>query len=149
MKEFLTNNYEQTQALARKIAALVYPGLVITLNGDLGAGKTTFTQGFAQELGVGTRVKSPTFNIMNTYKGRTFPVYHFDAYRLEVTGAADQGFEDFIGTDGVTLIEWPQYMKDLLPSDRLDITFTRGERDDERKLSIIGFGSVVAIEEQL
>lgn len=149
MKEFLTNNFEQTQSLASRIASLAYPGLVVTLNGDLGAGKTTFTQGFSRALGVKSRVKSPTFNIMNTYTAREFPIYHFDAYRLEMTGADNQGFEDFIGTDGVTLIEWPQYMNDLLPNNRLDITFTRGDSDNERTISIAGVGSVIKIEEKL
>lgn len=134
MKEFLMHNTIETQKLAALVAQSVYPGLVITLTGDLGAGKTTFTQGFAQKLGVTARVKSPTFNIMNTYQSHQIPIYHFDAYRLEETGAEDQGFEDYIGTDGVTLIEWPQYMADLLPNNRLDITLSRGVTEDRKSV---------------
>ncbi|MCP1275358.1 tRNA (adenosine(37)-N6)-threonylcarbamoyltransferase complex ATPase subunit type 1 TsaE [Leuconostoc citreum] len=149
MKEFLMHNTIETQKLAALVAQSVYPGLVITLTGDLGAGKTTFTQGFAQKLGATARVKSPTFNIMNTYQSHQIPIYHFDAYRLEETGAEDQGFEDYIGTDGVTLIEWPQYMADLLPNNRLDITLSRGVTDDERLIKVTGLGQAAAIEDKL
>lgn len=149
MKEFLMHNTIETQKLAALVAQSVYPGLVITLTGDLGAGKTTFTQGFAQKLGVTARVKSPTFNIMNTYQSHQIPIYHFDAYRLEETGAEDQGFEDYIGTDGVTLIEWPQYMADLLPNNRLDITLSRGVTNDERLIKVTGLGQAAAIEDKL
>lgn len=149
MKEILTNNRYETQQLAVKIAQLSSPGLVIALYGDLGAGKTTFTQGYAKELGVNARVKSPTFNIMNTYNGRDFPIYHFDAYRLEATGAQDQGFEDYVGTDGVTLIEWPEYMAELLPNDRLTLHFFRGDSDDDRMIRIQGLGDCSEIEMQL
>ena len=68
---------------------------------------------------------------------------------MEETGAQDQGFEDYVGTDGVTLIEWPQYMKDLLPNNRLELIFTRGKYDDSRKIQINGVGSAVEIERQL
>lgn len=149
MKEILTNNREETQQFAVKVANLSKPGLVIALQGDLGAGKTTFTQGYARALGVRARVKSPTFNIMNTYSSRDFPIYHFDAYRLEETGAQDQGFEDYVGTDGVTLIEWPDFMMDLLPNDRLILQFLRGEKDDERIIRIEGIGRCSELEVQL
>jgi len=149
MTEILTNNSNETQQFAARLAKLAYPGLVITLQGNLGAGKTTFTQGFARELGVRARVKSPTFNIMNTYAARDFPIYHFDAYRLEETGAQDQGFEDYVGTDGVTLIEWPQFMADLLPNDRLVLNFLRGNDDDVRTIQVHGLGTAEKIEAQL
>lgn len=149
MKEILTNNSEETQQIAAQLATLAYPGLVITLQGDLGAGKTTFTQGFARKLGVRARVKSPTFNIMNTYVARDFPIYHFDAYRLEETGAQDQGFEDYVGTDGVTMIEWPQFMSDLLPNDRLELKFLREDDDNVRTIQIHGEGKATQIEAQL
>ncbi|CAM3185068.1 tRNA (adenosine(37)-N6)-threonylcarbamoyltransferase complex ATPase subunit type 1 TsaE [Leuconostoc rapi] len=149
MKEILTNNREETQQFAVKVANLSRPGLVIALHGDLGAGKTTFTQGYARALGVTARVKSPTFNIMNTYNGLDFPIYHFDAYRLEETGAQDQGFEDYVGTDGVTLIEWPEYMADLLPNDRLTLHFFRGDGDDDRIIRIEGVGQCSELEVQL
>ncbi|KDA48182.1 MULTISPECIES: tRNA (adenosine(37)-N6)-threonylcarbamoyltransferase complex ATPase subunit type 1 TsaE [Leuconostoc] len=149
MKEFLTNNSQQTQELAQKVAQLVRRGMVLTLNGDLGAGKTTFTQGFARALGVAGRVKSPTFNIMNTYMAGETPIYHFDAYTLETMGAENQGFEDFIGTDGITLIEWPQYMVDILPNDRIDFNFQRTNEDDQRQITIHGIGQLANFEDAL
>lgn len=149
MKEFLTNNSQQTQELAQKVAQLVRRGMVLTLNGDLGAGKTTFTQGFARALGVTGRVKSPTFNIMNTYMAGETPIYHFDAYTLETMDAENQGFEDFIGTDGITLIEWPQYMVDILPNDRIDFNFQRTNEDDQRQITIHGIGQLANFEDAL
>ncbi|MBS9334462.1 tRNA (adenosine(37)-N6)-threonylcarbamoyltransferase complex ATPase subunit type 1 TsaE [Fructobacillus sp. M1-13] len=150
MKTFETTDVKETKALAEQVAALAEPGLVITLNGDLGAGKTTFTKGFALALGVTDRVKSPTFNILNTYETGQIPLYHFDAYRLEESGAADQGFEDYLGTDGVTLIEWPQFMADLLPNDRLVMTFERtGNGLNDRTITVKGLGKAEKIEERL
>lgn len=149
MKEFLTNNSQQTQELAQKVAQLVRRGMVLTLTGDLGAGKTTFTQGFARALGVTGRVKSPTFNIMNTYMAGETPIYHFDAYTLETMGAENQGFEDFIATDGITLIEWPQYMVDILPNDRIDFNFQRTNEDDQRQITIHGIGQLANFEDAL
>ncbi|MDF7626989.1 tRNA (adenosine(37)-N6)-threonylcarbamoyltransferase complex ATPase subunit type 1 TsaE [Lactobacillaceae bacterium L1_55_11] len=151
MKTFTTQGPAATQELAQKVAHLAKPGLIITLRGDLGAGKTTFTQGFAKALGVKGRIKSPTFNILNIYQGDVFPIYHFDAYRLADIGAEDQGFEDYIGTDGVTLIEWPQYMADLLPQDYLAIDFQRQDRggDDFRQIEVTGHGSAVTLEAAL
>lgn len=148
MKKIVTTTPAATQALAEQIAQHAKPGLVIVLNGDLGAGKTTFTQGFARALGVRARVKSPTFNIMNSYTDGDLPIYHFDAYRLEETGAQDQGFEEFIGTDGVTLIEWAQFMAELLPQDRLILSFERID-DDARSIIIEGKGRFADIEAQL
>ena len=145
MKKIVTETPAETQLLAAKIAQAAQPGLVIVLNGDLGAGKTTFTQGFARALGVSGRVKSPTFNIMQTHMAQDFPIYHFDAYRLEETGAQDQGFEEFIGTDGVTLIEWAQFMADLLPNDRLELSFER-VGDDSRAITIEGLGRFAGLE---
>ncbi|GAP00044.1 tRNA (adenosine(37)-N6)-threonylcarbamoyltransferase complex ATPase subunit type 1 TsaE [Fructobacillus ficulneus] len=150
MKSYQTNNPAATQALAKQLAQLAYPGLVVTLQGDLGAGKTTFTQGLARALDITSRVKSPTFNILNTYEEGRIPLYHFDAYRLEFAGAEDQGFEDYLGTDGVTLIEWPQYMADLLPNDRLEMTFTRmGTGESDRQITVQGLGQAQAVEEAL
>ncbi|MDF7636687.1 tRNA (adenosine(37)-N6)-threonylcarbamoyltransferase complex ATPase subunit type 1 TsaE [Leuconostocaceae bacterium ESL0958] len=149
MKTFVANSTADTAKLAAQVAALAQPGLVIALVGDLGAGKTTFTKAFAAALGVSDRVKSPTFNILNTYETGRLPLYHFDAYRLEETGAEEQGFEDYLGTDGVALVEWPQFMAALLPASQLTIDFSRGQADNERVLTVTGFGEAAAIEEQL
>ena len=105
MKEWkvVTDSPLQTQRLAEMIGRILSAGSLITLSGDLGAGKTTFTQGLARGLGIEKRVTSPTFTIMKEYQGR-LPLYHIDAYRLENI-TQDLGFEDYIDGDGVCVIE--------------------------------------------
>ncbi|WP_062051020.1 tRNA (adenosine(37)-N6)-threonylcarbamoyltransferase complex ATPase subunit type 1 TsaE [Bacillus sp. JCM 19034] len=128
---------EETSELAEKLGKLVQSGDVITLEGDLGAGKTSFTKGLAKGLGVRRMVNSPTFTIMKQYKGR-IPLYHIDAYRLE-DEFEDLGFEDYFYGDGVTVIEWPSMIEAQLPEDRLKITIDyMGET--ERLISIEGTG---------
>lgn len=123
------NNYQietyserETVFLAEKVAKLVEPDDVIALEGDLGAGKTTFTKGFARGLGVKRTVNSPTFTIIKEYAGR-LPFYHMDAYRLEDSDE-DIGFTDYFNGDGVTVVEWAQFIEEFLPEDRLTITIT-------------------------
>lgn len=104
----------QTQELAKKIASIASQGLVITLDGDLGAGKTTFTQGFAKGLEIHEHVSSPTFNILKYYFNGRLPLYHIDAYRLEEGTNIDIGLEEVIEGDGVCLIEWSNYIKEMI-----------------------------------
>src|SRR5690606_22621171 len=101
-------------------AALLKPGNVLTLEGDLGAGKTTFTKGLAKGLNIKRAVTSPTFTIMKQYEG-TVPLYHIDAYRLEHS-EEDIGFEEYMYGDGITVIEWATFIEDYLPNERLMIT---------------------------
>lgn len=111
---FSVNKLEETIALGQELAKLSYPGLVIAINGDLGAGKTTFAQGVAKGLGIEDKVSSPTFNILKCYfKGR-LPFYHIDAYRLEDGTNAQIGLEEVIEGDGVCLIEWSNFISQLL-----------------------------------
>lgn len=138
-----TNSAEQTQAVAARLAAFLRAGDILTLSGDLGAGKTTFTRGLVAALGVSARnVTSPTFTLLHEYRGGKFTVYHADAYRL--TGAADAagiGLEEIIaGGDGITVIEWPERIAGALPDERLEITFAGGD-SDERTLSFTGRGA--------
>ncbi len=136
-KEITTKSAAETKALGEKIGRMLDAGTCILLSGDLGAGKTTFTQGLAKGLEIHRTVSSPTFTIMKVYKGR-LPLYHIDAYRLEGLHQ-DLGFEELIEDEGVTVIEWPDYMVDRLPEDylRLDITRT-GESSRKFKLSCHG-----------
>lgn len=138
MYTLITHSAAETQALAEKLANLVEAGTVITLNGDLGAGKTTFTQGFAKGLGVVRNVNSPTFTIMKQYQGR-LPLYHMDVYRLEDTGD-DIGLEEYINGDGVAIVEWSNLIESSLPTERLAITIER-TGDDERKMTFGPVGS--------
>lgn len=132
-----THSAQDTQAVAQRLAARVWPGTVITLNGDLGAGKTTFTQGFARGLGVTRNVNSPTFTIMKQYSGR-LPLYHMDVYRLEDTGD-DIGLEEYILGDGVAIVEWSDLIESSLPTERLALTIER-TGDESRRITFAPVG---------
>ncbi|MDR2661163.1 MAG: tRNA (adenosine(37)-N6)-threonylcarbamoyltransferase complex ATPase subunit type 1 TsaE [Lactobacillaceae bacterium] len=138
MKEFYKQqNINDIQKIAQKIATSLKIGDVLLLNGDLGAGKTTFTRFLVSFLGgKNIRVSSPTFTIMQIYKGDElkFPIYHFDAYRLEGIGGMDQGYEDYIYGDGISIIEWGEFIKDILPDKYISITFKRSEQNTEQDL---------------
>src|SRR5699024_10014665 len=109
MKEHQIKTYavEETTRLGERLALLVKPGDVITLEGDLGAGKTAFTKGIARGLGVKRTVSSPTFTIIKEYKGE-LPFYHMDVYRLEHSDE-DIGFAEYFNGDGVSVVEWAQF----------------------------------------
>jgi len=117
------NTLEETQTLAMRLAELVEPQYTITLEGDLGAGKTTFTQSFAKGLGVKRTVNSPTFTIMKQYVGR-IPFNHLDVYRLEDSDE-DLGWEEIFYGDAVTVVEWAHLIQEDLPEERLAIEITR------------------------
>ncbi|TCI20488.1 tRNA (adenosine(37)-N6)-threonylcarbamoyltransferase complex ATPase subunit type 1 TsaE [Exiguobacterium sp. SL-9] len=139
MYTLITHSAAETQAVAEKLATLVQAGTVITLNGDLGAGKTTFTQGIGKGLGVTRNVNSPTFTIMKQYQGR-LPLYHMDVYRLEDTGD-DIGLEEYINGDGVAIVEWSNLIESSLPTERLAITIER-IGDEERQLTFAPVGDM-------
>lgn len=115
----------QTEEIAREFAETVSPGSVVSLYGGLGAGKTRFVRGFVKAFGISPdEVDSPTFTIINEYHGET-PIYHFDFYRLDdVREAIEIGAEEYFYGDGVCLIEWPERISGLLPSDCINITLT-------------------------
>ncbi|MEJ8778873.1 tRNA (adenosine(37)-N6)-threonylcarbamoyltransferase complex ATPase subunit type 1 TsaE [Pseudogracilibacillus sp. ICA-222130] len=118
--QITTNNEKETKQLAFALGKLLRRGDVLTLEGDLGAGKTTFTKGIAKGLGIKRNVTSPTFTILKQYEG-TMPLYHIDAYRLEHS-EEDIGFDEFIYGDGVTIIEWPMFIDEYLPENVMNIT---------------------------
>ncbi|RWZ50107.1 tRNA (adenosine(37)-N6)-threonylcarbamoyltransferase complex ATPase subunit type 1 TsaE [Halobacillus fulvus] len=124
---------EETQALARKLGERLNPGDVCTLEGDLGAGKTTFTKGLGVGLGVKRTINSPTFTIIKEYQGR-MPFYHMDVYRLEDSDE-DLGFEEYFNGDGVTVVEWAHFIEEYLPPERLDITI-RYDEETERTITL-------------
>lgn len=117
--EFKTNSEDKTKQLAEKLASLLSPGDVITLEGDLGAGKTTFTKGLAKGLGVTRTVNSPTFTIVKEYRGK-FPLYHMDVYRLE-DSEEDIGFDEYFEGDGVSVVEWAHFIEAFLPEELLNV----------------------------
>lgn len=120
MLTYKTSTVEETQALAEQVGQLVQPGDVFCLSGDLGAGKTTFTQGLARGLGITEPVSSPTFTIIKEYDEGRLPLYHMDIYRLgEHAIEENLGYDDYFYGDGVSVVEWAEWLEDLLPDDRL------------------------------
>ncbi len=130
----LTHSKEDTIRLGIAISSFLKRGDVIELGGDLGAGKTTLTQGIAQGLGIKSKIISPTFNILKCYFNTKLHLYHIDAYRLE-NNKTDIGLDEFIDGDGVCVVEWPQYIKELLPSDALIVEIVN-KGDNNRSITI-------------
>ncbi|PZE19611.1 tRNA (adenosine(37)-N6)-threonylcarbamoyltransferase complex ATPase subunit type 1 TsaE [Paenibacillus xerothermodurans] len=118
---YIAHNLEETAALAAVLAAKFQPSTVVTLDGELGAGKTAFSQAVARTLGVKGIVNSPTFTIIKEYQGEKLPLYHMDVYRLTTDEAHDLGLDEYFYGFGVTLIEWASLIEDLLPADRLTV----------------------------
>ena len=122
-KVYISKSFEDTQDIAYKIGLKISEPMVFLLSGDLGAGKTTFTQGLAKGLGVTKTVSSPTFTIMKNYNGR-LPLNHIDAYRLESLHQ-DLGFDELVGTVGVSVIEWADFIEELFPEEYMKISILR------------------------
>ena len=121
---------EETFALGERLGAACAPGEVYTLTGDLGTGKTVFTQGFARGLGIEEPVNSPTFTILQIYEEGRMPLYHFDVYRIgDICEMDEIGYEDYIYGQGVSLIEWADQIQEILPEHYTEI---RIEKDLER-----------------
>lgn len=131
---FETGTEKETKRLASKLAILLRPGSVVTLEGDLGAGKTTFTKGIGIGLGVRRTINSPTFTIVKEYMGE-IPLYHMDVYRLE-NSEEDIGFDEYFHGEGITVVEWASFIQDYLPDERLDIRINRID-EHRRKLTFI------------
>lgn len=120
-----------------KLSQLMFGGFILTLDGDLGAGKTTFTKGIGRGLGIKKVINSPTFTIVKVYHGDK-TLYHFDAYRLE--GENDElGFEEMFEDDGVCVVEWPEFIEDILPEERLKIRIIKNE-DNTRSFDMTAVG---------
>lgn len=117
MKEvYETNTPGETYTLGKKLGEAALAGQIYCLNGDLGAGKTLFSQGFAAGLGITQAVSSPTFTIVQVYEEGRIPLYHFDVYRIGDIEEMDEiGYEDYFFGEGVCLIEWSQLIQELIP----------------------------------
>ena len=138
---------EDTFALGQKIGELVKPGTVISLVGDLGVGKTVFTQGLAKGLGITEPVNSPTFTIVQVYDGGRLPFYHFDVYRIGDIEEMDEiGYEDYFYGEGVCLIEWADLIRELLPehTGRIVIEKDREKGFDYRRITLEGIDELEA-----
>ena len=135
---FEVGSVEETWALARRLAAELRPGDVVCLEGDLGAGKTTFTQGLAAALGVEGRVTSPTFCLVQEHRGGDAYLVHMDLYRLH--GEDDVlaiGWEDYLAAGAIIVVEWPERAGALIPADARHIVFTHLDGDERR---LVQFG---------
>ena len=125
-----TRKPEETYELGRKMGGEAGPGQIVCLSGDLGVGKTVFTQGFAAGLGIEGPVNSPTFTILQQYEDGRLPLYHFDVYRIGDISEMDEiGYEDCFYGSGVSLIEWSELIEELLPERAVHVTI---EKDLER-----------------
>lgn len=139
MKVYETTSVEETCALAGKLGSKAVSGQVYLLSGDLGTGKTAFAQGFASGLGIDDYVNSPTFTIMQIYDSGRMPLYHFDVYRIGDSSEMDElGYEEYFYGNGVTLIEWPEMIEDILPADAICISIEKNLEKgfDYRKITI-------------
>jgi tRNA threonylcarbamoyladenosine biosynthesis protein TsaE len=133
--EIVSASPEETQDAGERLGLGLGPGAVVALTGELGAGKTSFIQGLVRGLGVTTRATSPTFVLINQYRGRV-PVYHVDAYRTDsLTELIDLGLLELMGGEGVTVIEWADKLLSLLPPETIHVHI-EGVGDEPRVLTI-------------
>ena len=135
--ELFINSKDEMIELGKMVGEASYPNLLITLNGDLGAGKTTFTKGIALGLDIKSIVSSPTFTIMKIYEGR-LTLYHMGVYRIN-NPFSDFELEEYFELDGVCVIEWAENIKELLPDEYLSL-FIEDLGDDKRRILIKGYG---------
>ena len=125
-----THDPEETFEVGRKIGMNAKPGQIYTLTGDLGVGKTVFTQGVAAGLGITEPVNSPTFTIIQEYEEGRLPFYHFDVYRIgDLEEMEEIGYDDYFFGQGICLIEWAELIEELLPEKRIEVTI---EKDLEK-----------------
>ena len=136
----LTRSVEDTRALAAAVSPVLRPGDLVLLSGDLGTGKTAFAQGLATGLGVSERVTSPAFVLAHTYAGR-LPLVHLDVYRLDhVQELIDMGLAEIVDGGGVTVIEWGEVVRPVLPPDLLEVWLEEGGSDDDRSITLTPAG---------
>lgn len=134
-----TRSAGETYELGMRVGGQAKPGQVYTLIGDLGVGKTVFTQGLAKGLGIEEPISSPTFTIVQVYEEGKLPFYHFDVYRIgDISEMDEVGYEDYVYGEGVSLIEWANLIEEILPRQRVEITMEKDLEQgfDYRKIRI-------------
>lgn len=134
-----TRSPSQTFEVGMRLGKKAKPGQVYTLKGDLGVGKTVFTQGFADGLGIKEPVSSPTFTIVQVYDDGRLPFYHFDVYRIgDIEEMHEVGYEEYVMGEGVSLIEWANLIEEILPPNRMEIVIEKdlGEGYDFRRITV-------------
>lgn len=136
---YISHSADETEALGRQLASQAAAGQVFTLIGDLGVGKTVFTQGFAAGLGIDEPICSPTFTIVQVYDSGRLPFYHFDVYRIGDVEEMDEiGYEDYVYGDGVSLIEWANLIEEILPDCYIRVLIEKdlSQGFDYRKITV-------------
>ena len=134
-----THSPRETFEVGKKIGTNAEPGQIYTLTGDLGVGKTVFTQGVAAGLGITEPVNSPTFTIIQEYEDGRLPFYHFDVYRIgDIEEMEEIGYDDYFFGKGICLIEWAELIKEILPEKRIEVTIEKNLEKgfDYRKITI-------------
>lgn len=134
-----TRSAQETYQLGVEIGSRAKAGQVYTMVGDLGVGKTVFTQGMANGLGITEPISSPTFTIVQVYEEGRLPFYHFDVYRIgDITEMDEIGYEDYVYGEGVSLIEWANLIEEILPENKIEITIEKDLEQgfDYRKITI-------------
>ncbi|WP_411682425.1 tRNA (adenosine(37)-N6)-threonylcarbamoyltransferase complex ATPase subunit type 1 TsaE [Clostridium thailandense] len=140
--EFITNNADSTMKLGRKLGHFLKSGDIVCITGDLGAGKTHFTKGVAEGLDIKDPITSPTFTIVNEYEGR-LKLNHFDVYRVSDPDEIEAiGFDEYIFSNAVTIIEWANFIEELIPKEHIWINIKRSPEfgNDYRKIFIEYYG---------
>ena len=139
MLELITNSEEETIELAQKIAEQLNKNTIIVLTGDLGSGKTKFTEGILKYFGLGDEISSPTFTLVNEYNTKSFNIYHFDVYRL----ADEDEFFSIGGEEyfekGACIIEWGEMIERILPKDYIKISFSKDEQFENKRIIKVEF----------
>ena len=136
-----TNSPEETFALGQNLGEQAKAGQIYTLNGDLGVGKTVFTQGIARGLGITEAVSSPTFTIVQVYEEGRLPFYHFDVYRIgDIEEMEEIGYDDYFFGNGVCMIEWAELIEELIPENSIHVTIEKDLEKgfDYRRITITG-----------
>lgn len=136
MAEYKSNSAQDTARIAAEFAKTLSPGTVVCLYGEMGVGKTVFTNGLCRALGACEYATSPTFTVVNEYDGAVFPVYHFDMYRIEEEDELlELGFDEYLNAGGICIIEWPENIPNSLPKKRINVKILR-KSFDERTILI-------------
>lgn len=134
MITIVTNNEEETIKFAKKLTTYLKPGMTLLLEGDLGAGKTTFTKGIGEGLNVGRIIKSPTYTIVREYPNGKIPLYHVDLYRLTENEVPDLGLDEYFEGDGISVVEWPSVAPEDLPNNYLEIELKPEDENPEKRV---------------
>lgn len=138
--KIITHNENETKQLAKQLAALLKPGMTVLLEGQLGAGKTTFTKGVAEKLGIERPIKSPTYTLIKEYSDGSIPLYHMDLYRMENAEDEELGLDDYFYGEGITIVEWGSFMQDELPEEFISITLNVMDNMTDREIRLTAKG---------